>query len=273
MSNTKNKKSEWDACYSTDSSEDEYLIDSVNVDSNKRHDKKYHGKTEKKRLGSTKKKHQGGIDKIDVDHDVDHISDLMSGMRLSRSSDLISKFKSSQNPIIEGKHIFGYDDIYPQSARDLTEKAPEIILTMKKDDHGLTGFDYAIKKNWMWVFELTPPTLVHEATFHLFVNSDSHHMKEKIMYEHPKFQSPSFVEMALNLKDYEFERLPRETKGYIQKNAFKFSNKEKFQKLVKSMIRDRIRPEIDARTYNLLDLKDCCPDFLHSESYFQLVKL
>lgn len=270
---------DYNVSYSTDSSEDEYLVDSVSLkksDSNKRYggtEKKDHDKTEKKRHGNTTKKHQKSIDKIDIDHDVDRLSDLMSGLRLFRSADLISKFESNHNPIIEGKHIFGYDDIYPQSARDLTEKNSQTILTLEKDDHGLTSFDYAIEKNWMWAFELASPTLIHEATFRLFMNNDSHHIKEKIMYEYPNFQSPSFVEMALNLRDYDFERLPRETKNYIQKNAFKFSNKENFQKLVKSMIQNGTRPEINARMYRILDLKNCCPDFLHSESYFQLVEL
>lgn len=199
-----------------------------------------------------------------------HSSEKVVIDRLSRSSDLISKFESSHNPMIEGKHIFGYD-IYPQSARDLTEKHPETILTMEKDDYGKTSFDYAIQKNWMWAFELAPSALTYEAVFRLFLNDDARLLMDEIMYKRPEFQTPSFVEMALLRNDYDFERLPRETKHYIEKNAYKFTDRQRFQKFVKSMIQNGAKPTIDAHAYNTLNFQDCCPDFLHPESYFSLV--
>ena len=187
--------------------------------------------------------------------------------QLNLSTQLLLDFEKNRNPIIENKHIFGYD-IYPQSARDLTTNNSEIILTMEKDAYNKTSFDYAIQKNWMWAFELAPSELVHRAVLYLFMNNDIHQMIEKIMYEYPQFQSPSFVKTALNQKEYDFKRLPRETKDYIKKNAYKFIDKERFQKLVKSMIDHEINPEINAQMYNVLDFKECCPDFLHPESYF-----
>ena len=136
--------------------------------------------------------------------------------RLSLSTNLLLRFQNNPYSIIEGKHIFGYD-IYPQSARELTTENPDTTLTMEIDEYGKNCFDYAIEKNWMWAFELVPAQLVHQAVFRLFMNKDAHQMTERIMYEHPKCQSPSFVEMALSQKEYNFKHLPRETKNYIQK--------------------------------------------------------